>query len=983
MIFLKKEFKKMVIIVAETKSCLYENEEQLLNYIEKNQLRNFPNLLIQVFSGFPGKQRIVEVQHLLKLALPNATVIGSSTAGEIFQGEVHDLQIVLSFTMFEQVELHSVLLHLDVFNDDSYLMGKSIASRITSQETKAIILFPSGFDVKVQELLQGLHEECPHVVLAGGIAGDNGKFEEAFVFTSDELTSKGIVAVSLQGKDLMVENFTNFQWQEIGQSFQVTKSNEMTILEIDNKKPVQILRKFLGETFIDGLPQSGVEFPFIMDEGSSKVSVFITKLHKNGSIDVNRKVLEGKKLTFAYANMGEIITDSMSQLKRLAKKPIETIFVYNCMARKRFMDHFTREEMKMLNTISPISGFFSYGEVYYQKGLTPQIIGHSLSYLAISESGASKEIKDNHFEYTYPVQLQTMITLTHLMQESQNEIRNLNVNILTSEQYYRSLFDNNTDFVYSTDLRGHFTSVNVAFENTFGYSRKDILGRSALRYIQSEDIPRVKSYFHRTLKGKEQFYNIEISSKDGNIQLFQIKNIPITINEEVVGIYGIGRNITEQKKIEERIFQLAYFDQDTGLPNRLKLTEILEEMIYRAKKKKRMLAVLSLDLDRFKIINDSLGHYAGDSILRDIVIRLKSSLPSGSYLGRFGGDKFTLILTKDIHMDSVMKMVETIQTEISKPIFYLNQEFFISASIGVSLFPNDGLDEHALLKNADIAMNRSKNQGGNRITFFSTEMNEQAMIRLELESYLRKALVKNEFFLCYQPLVDLDTGQLYGSEALIRWNHPKLGLVSPADFIPLAEETGLIQEIGSWVLFTACKQNKKWQENGLKHLTVSVNVSVQQFQKPDFIYDVENALAESGLEPEYLTLELTESIMLRNIENSINTMKALQKMGVKVSIDDFGTGYSSLSYLRNLPINKLKIDRSFIHNLHDESSDIAIVKAIITMGHGLDIKVVAEGVETKEQIQLLKDLKCHYAQGFYIHKPLLVEQFEQDFYIHK
>ncbi|WP_442599138.1 bifunctional diguanylate cyclase/phosphodiesterase [Neobacillus sp. D3-1R] len=969
--------------MAKSVSCLYQNDEQLIEYIEKNELRHSSNVLVQVFSGSPEKQRISEVQNNLKRYLPNATVIGCTTAGEIFEGEVHDFQIVLSFTTFEQVELQSVLLHLDLFEDNSYLMGKSITTRITSPETKAIILFPTSFDVNVQELLQGLHEECPNVVLAGGIAGDNGEFEEAFVFTGDEMTSKGIVAVSLQGKDLVIENFTNFEWQEIGQSFQVTKSKGTTILEIDNKRPIHILRKFLGDTFIDGLPQSGVEFPFILEDNGSRVSVFITKLHKNGAIDVNRKVVEGKKLTFAYANMGEIINNSLTQLKRLAKKTPETIFVYNCMARKRFMSHFTGEEMKMLNTISPISGFFSYGEIFYKKGLTPQIIGHSLSYLAISETGVSKEMNINHFEYTYPVQLQTMITLTHLMQESQNEIRNLNDNILTSEQYYRSLFDNNTDFVYSTDLNGRFTSVNLAFENTFGYSRDEILGKPALRYINEDDILRVKSHFTRTLKGKEQHYNLEIPSKDGNIQLFQMKNIPITINDEVVGIYGIGRNITEQKKIEERIFQLAYFDQDTGLPNRLKLTEILEEMLYRAKKKKRMLAVLSLDLDRFKIINDSLGHYAGDSILRDIVDRLKSSLPSGSYLGRFGGDKFTLILTKEIQMESVMKMVETVQAEISKPIFYLNQEFFISASIGVSLFPNDGLDEHALLKNADIAMNRSKNQGGNRFTFFSTEMNEQAMNRLELESYLRKALVKNEFFLCYQPLVDLDSGRLYGSEALIRWNHPKLGLVSPADFIPLAEETGLIQEIGSWVLYTACKQNKKWQEKGLKDLSVSVNVSAEQFQKPDFLYDVKNALAESGLEPKCLTLELTESIMLRNIENSINTMKALQEIGVKVSIDDFGTGYSSLSYLRNLPINKLKIDRSFIHNLRNESSDIAIVKAIITMGYGLDIEVVAEGVETKEQIQLLKDMKCHYAQGFYIHKPLRVEQFEQGFYNQK
>jgi EAL domain-containing protein (putative c-di-GMP-specific phosphodiesterase class I) len=276
-----------------------------------------------------------------------------------------------------------------------------------------------------------------------------------------------------------------------------------------------------------------------------------------------------------------------------------------------------------------------------------------------------------------------------------------------------------------------------------------------------------------------------------------------------------------------------------------------------------------------------------------------------------------------------------------------------------------------------VATNRSKQQGGNRATFFSVEMNEQAMVRLELESYLRKALHKDEFYLCYQPLIDLESGNLYGSEALIRWNHPKLGLISPGEFIPLAEETGLIEEIGSWVLRTACKQNMRWQTLGYDSLSISVNVSAYQFQQPGFLDEVKKALELSGMEPQYLTLELTESTMLRNVEYSIQVMQALQALGVKVSIDDFGTGYSSLSYLKDLPINTLKIDRSFINNLRLNTSDIAIVKAIITMGHGLAVKVVAEGVETKEQIELLKELKCHYAQGFYIHKPLMTTEFEE------
>jgi diguanylate cyclase (GGDEF)-like protein/PAS domain S-box-containing protein len=960
-------------------SCLYTTEDQLKGFIEMNGLRAFSTILVQVFSGISKKKKIIEVQGALQALLPNASVIGSTTEGEICKGQLLDHQIVVSFTIFEKVELQSTLLHLDIFSQDSFLMGKSLANRIASDSTKAIILFCSSLEVNIQELLRGINTEFPRVIIVGGISANQEVTEdESLVFTGEEMTAKGIVAVALEGSNLTVENYTSFGWQEIGQPIKVTKSIGATILEIDHKKPITVLRQYLGELFIDMLPESGVEFPFILEENGEKVSVFISKVNKNGTIEVNRPIEKDQIMTFAYVSKEEIINKSLKRLKQLARKPMETIFVYKSRARKRIMEDFTIKEMEMLNHISPVNGFFSYGEIYSQNGEAPQIINHSLSYLALSECSNTLDPVQTQFHYKYTSELNTIITLTHLMQKSQKEVRNLNENLLTSEQYYRSLFDNNTEIVYSTDLRGCFTSVNLAFENAFGFKREELISKSSLRFIKEQDIPRVKSYFYRALRGKEQYYNIEIPDKQGKNQLFQIKNIPITVNNEPVGIYGIARNITEKQKFEERITQLAYFDHETQLPNRMKLTEILDEMLQRAKKKKRMLAVLSIDFDRFKMINNSLGHYAGDTILGDLVGRLKKSLPSGAYLGRFGGDKFTLVLTKEVQPETVLDVANTIQKEIYKPIFYLNQEYYVTASIGVSLYPNDGTDERLLLKNADIAMNLSKHQGGNQVIFFSTEMNEQALIRFELESYLRKALMKNEFFLVFQPLVDLASGETYGSEALIRWNHPKLGLVSPADFIPLAEETGLIKEIGNWVLYTACAQNKKWQRDGLGMMTVAVNVSVEQFQQVNFVNDVKDALNVSGLAPEYLTLELTESIMLRNIDNSIQVMKSLQSLGVKVSIDDFGTGYSSLSYLRNLPINKLKIDRSFINNLHDNSSDIAIVKAIIMMGHGLDIKVVAEGVETKEQIELLKALKCHYAQGFYIHRPLTTEQFEYD-----
>ena len=546
-----------------------------------------------------------------------------------------------------------------------------------------------------------------------------------------------------------------------------------------------------------------------------------------------------------------------------------------------------------------------------------------------------------------------------------------------SEQYYRSLFEHNPDIVYSTDLEGNFTSVNPAFERVFGYKAEEILHTNSLSYIKKEDIPRVRRYFYRALKGKVQQYNLEIPAKSGEVYLFQIKNVPIIVDGKKVGIYGIGRDITEQKRAEEHIQYIAYHDIDTGLPNRLQFTNIVKNAIDKAKETGDTLAVLFIDMDRFKMVNDTIGHYGGDEILKQMAERIKNVLPKGAHIGRFGGDKFSLLFTKQVDVQTVVDWAKKMLQHISIPIVYEEKEFFLSASIGVSFYPTDGIDAQSLLKHADTAVNRAKQKGGNGVKLYATKMNEQVLHRLELERYLRKALEKQECFLVYQPLLDLMTGKIIGSEALLRWKHPKIGFVSPLEFIPIAEEIGFIHELGRWVLTEACTQTRKWHDLGFDSLMISVNVSATQFQHATFFEDVQQALKQSQLPAHCLHLELTESSMLRNMYYSIRVMKKLQQLGVQVSIDDFGTGYSSLSYLKDLPINTLKIDRSFIYQLHQDRSDIAIVKSIITMGHGLRLKVVAEGVETSEQMKLLKRLKCHYAQGYAIFKPLSAEQFEQ------
>ncbi|WP_044748757.1 EAL domain-containing protein [Bacillus alveayuensis] len=949
---------------------------EIAPFIERHRLQEHHHVLVQIFSGILDKTYIKEVVKKIKHMIPNATIIGTTTGGGIIDDTITNNCAVISYTVFEQTTLRAVVLSCDEFAD-SFALGEHVAKNIVTECTKAIILFVNNLAVNVKALLAGMKSVVKKdVVIVGEAAGDNGLFEQNYVFSDQRVISNGVAAVSLNNEHLQIHTFSEFNLQEIGTAFTVTKVSENRIYELDRKPILQVLKHYLGSEFMQQLPRSSVEFPFLLRRDEKEENFFITKVHKDGSVQVNMNIDEGEQVKFTYLNIPLVLKSMVEQMKKLAEKPVETIFMYNCMSMHRYLKDFILQDLKKLRKIAPVSGFFTYGEIFTKNGQA-EYGTQSMTLLALSESTEITSAYPDDFRYDIPEIFGWMLTLSHLIKASSQDIERLNSSIEMSEQYYKSLFEHNTDIVYSTDLNGNFTSVNPAFEKVLGFTKEEILYTNSLKYIHKKDIPRVKMHFFKTLLGKVQYYNLEILTKSGKALLFQIKNIPIIINGKIVGIYGIGRNITEQKKAEEKIAYLAYYDIDTRLPNRAKFTELVAEFIERRRRKKRKLAVLFIDMDRFKIINDSIGHYAGDEILKQIVERIRNILPFGTYLGRFGGDKFTLLLTKNVEVDNVIKIAQHILQEISKPIVYQNQEFFITASIGVSLYPNNGIDAHSLLKNADMAMNRAKQQGGNRIKFYSTGMNEQALYRIELESYLRKALQKNEFFLLYQPLVDLKTGTIFGSEALIRWQHPKLGLISPAEFIPLAEETGLIHEIGRWVLFTACRQTKKWQEMGLGPLTISVNVSATQFQQPGFLDDVKMALKESGLEPSHLNLELTESLMLRNIHYSIQLMKEIQKLGVHVSIDDFGTGYSSLSYLKNLPINALKIDRSFIQNLHENDSDIAIVKAIITMGHGLQLKVVAEGVETEQQIRLLKELRCHYAQGYMMYKPMNIEEFEK------
>ncbi|XOQ17989.1 MAG: Diguanylate cyclase (GGDEF) domain-containing protein [Sporanaerobacter sp.] len=428
---------------------------------------------------------------------------------------------------------------------------------------------------------------------------------------------------------------------------------------------------------------------------------------------------------------------------------------------------------------------------------------------------------------------------------------------------------------------------------------------------------------------------------------------------------------------QEQIYRLAYYDAITDLPNRLYLAKKFSDIVEEIEKKGNRLAVLYFDIDRFKDINDTLGHDTGDHILNLVGKRIENIIKDGDILARFGGDEF-LILMKNIEDENeVVEFAKQVLDKMSEPFLLSRYKHFLTASVGVSIYPEGGKDFTTLVKNADMAMYRAKKSGGNNLYIYNKELSDIEINKVKTISQLRRAVERNEFELYYQPKIDINSGEVQGMEALIRWNSPDKGLIGPNHFIPIAEEMGLILPIGEWVLREACRQNKAWMDKGYKPIRVSVNISGVQFQQKDFVDIVENILESTGLESQYLELEITESIAMTDIKYTIEVLKKMKSLGVYISIDDFGTGYSSFSYLKEMSVDELKIDRTFIMDVNTNTKNMSIVKAIIHLAHELNLQVTAEGAETIEHIQFLKENNCDKVQGYFYSKPVSSKGFEK------
>ncbi|OHW63331.1 cyclic di-GMP phosphodiesterase Gmr [Andreesenia angusta] len=539
-----------------------------------------------------------------------------------------------------------------------------------------------------------------------------------------------------------------------------------------------------------------------------------------------------------------------------------------------------------------------------------------------------------------------------------------------SEQRYRSLFENNVDAVVTFDLDGNFAFMNSATEKLMGYSSEELLGRPFLPHIVSEYKEFTLNEFSKALKGKAIQYETAMYNKKKEIVDLHITVIPIILDSQVVGIHCIGKDITMQKNIEKRLSDMAYRDYLTGLPNQYAFQGHVEALV----KGDRSFAILMIDLDRFKSVNDSWGHEVGDQLLKAVSERLLKYIPHNADLFRYGGDEY-IISFESKSKGEIHHFVTMIQNLFKNSFIVNGIEISISSSIGVSLCPEDGSDIDTLLKKSDNALYFSKRHGRNHFTLYQDVADEIDNQLLKTELLLKNALQKEELFLAYQPQIDISDYSVYGVEALLRWENEEIGLVPPSHFIPIAEDSGLIIEIGKWVIETACRQLADWKDLRVRDVKMSVNVSTYQFYHIDFIPHLQETIRTTGIDPSQLVLEITESIA-SNAGTVIDQLKKLKEMKVKVSIDDFGTGYSSLKYLKDFPIDHLKIDKSFVQEIGEDEKSEDIVSSIITLARNLGFQTIAEGAETEQHIQFLKNQKCDLVQGYYFSKPLYSKTFK-------
>ncbi len=961
----------------------YSDVAALHSFIQSHSIQNASSLLIQVFTAENDKVFIEELLAQLTHALSQAVIIGSTTDGEIMNGKVSTHKTVLSFTQFDHTILQT---YAKVHQQDGFFSGKSLAQALIKENTKLIIAFADGLHTNGDAFLDGIHSIDPKIIVAGGLAGDNSTFTQTYIFTQDGIISNAAVGVAFNSAHLNVYNDYSLNWHRIGKELTITKVKNNRVYTIDNRTAVDTYIHYLGKEMAEGLPAIGIEFPLISMRNEVMVARAVLSKHDDGSLGFAGNLKVGDKVQFGYGDPMEILKCSDGILNHVREKPSEVIFVYSCMARRHFMPDLIDVETLPLQSVAPTAGFFTYGE-FFTSG-KKELLNQSMTIVSLSESDSLPQSNVDMLSKETKLTTTSINALIHLVNTTSHEAMEQEA-LRRAQSTFEILFEKSPDGIILLE-HNHFIECNQKILDIFGYTSKEtFLNTTPLQIFPkrqpdgSHSFTKLKQMRKTVLESGNNEFELLLKKQNGETFWTDIILTSTVLNGRDI-IYVVCRDITQRKEMELELarqknilYYQANHDALTGLPNRSLSMKELKIGLEEATKLNNELVLMFLDLDRFKRINDSLGHDVGDKVIHIIGERLKRSIRKEDMVARLGGDEF-LVMMKGInqHEDILVEARRILQI-LDEPISIEHHTLYTSASIGISRYPTDARSADNLLKYADTAMYKAKEEGGNNFQFYSSEMTDMAYEHVMMEKDLREGIKNENFEVYYQPQINIQSEKIIGLEALVRWNHPTVGLLSPDIFLPMVEKTGLIIDLDLWVMRTAMKEVSNWYKEGLNPGVLALNTSMKQLESPDLQYKIEENFRACDFKAPWLELEITETEVMRKPDQVILILERLHELGISIAIDDFGTGYSSLSHLKRLPIDKLKIDKSFIADIPNNDDAVAIVNTMIALSESLRLNLIAEGVENKVQRDFLFSHGCHNVQGYYYSKPLSAQEMKK------
>jgi len=958
-----------------TYNIVYTQEQ--IDTLPIDKINAAKSILIQVFAPLSDEQEMDNILCSLESFFPAAHIIGVSATATILNDKVEQENIVLSITTFDESQCK--IKHLRNMNyAHSYQSGEYLAQELLNDKSKILFLFCDTKTTDAQSFVDGIRSVNNQITIAGGMV------DESILISNYGISHDGVVCAVVDNPNLYVHTYYKCDWVPFGKKFMITHADGNRVYSIDHMKATDFFKHYLGEEAFNHFKHARLLFPLVKREQDLIIARTMFEYNTDGSITFGAKIHTGELYQFGFGDVEQMLRNNNLPLENLLEKGSENIFVYSCEARLSMIHNAAAREIAPLQQVAPVSGFFTKGEIFTYNKHT-YLLNHTMTMLSLREKVANlhnyKKIDVEPQTHSYS----TLSTLAHLMAVTNSELQEYNSYLQERDTL---LCQGPVINFKIEDYKGKgFSYISQNVKRLLGYSSKEFLTQE----VTLSDI-----FDHETLE--KLLHDIENFKKSNNPVLETECKAYTKFNEEKYlhivlsmsknshnnhdSFLGYCIDITTQVETQKKIQKLAFYDHITGLPNRELLKRTLQEKIDEAIKNNKLCAVSFFDLDKFKDVNDTYGHSTGDRLLQLVANRVNTILKPDDFIARIGGDEFILIhgnLNKQTVQSSILSTINRILTLIHEPFSIDGKIAHISTSIGTAIYGIDGENVDDLIKHADMAMYEAKNDPNIHFKFYTHTIRLLREEELSLKNDLKEAVKNRDFYLLYQPQVDIHSGQVIGAEALVRWEHPVRGSISPATFIPLAEEMNLIVDIGEWILEEVCHKIQKLQSKEDIPKTfqrISVNISPLQFNDPYFISKVEKIIHLLQIDTSYLEFELTEGVLVEDLDALVEKMHKIKAMGITISLDDFGTGYSSLQYLKKLPIDTIKIDRAFIANLEENDQDQMLTSTIIQLSKNLRCKIVAEGVENLEQLAFLEKNNCQTYQGFYFSKPIPFEELE-------